>query len=34
MENIEIIEDKALELTFRVNDASHGVYNALRYLLM
>ena len=34
MENIEIIEDKTLELTFRINDESHGVCNALRHLLM
>ena len=34
MENFEIIEDKTLELTFRVNDESHGVCNALRHILM
>ncbi|WP_458402672.1 DNA-directed RNA polymerase subunit L [Methanobrevibacter sp.] len=34
MENIEIIEDKTLELTIRINDESHGVCNALRHLLM
>ena len=34
MKNIEIIEDKTLELTFRINDESHGVCNALRHILM
>jgi len=34
MENFEIIEDKTLELTFIVNDESHGVCNALRHILM
>ncbi|WP_305515532.1 MULTISPECIES: DNA-directed RNA polymerase subunit L [unclassified Methanobrevibacter] len=34
MENFEIIEDKTLELTFVVSDESHGVYNALRHILM
>ena len=34
MENFEIIEDKTLELTFRANDESHGVCNALRHILM
>ena len=34
MENFEIIEDKTLELTFRVNVESHGVCNALRHILM
>ena len=34
MENFEIIEDKTLELTFEVSDESHGVFNALRHILM
>ncbi len=34
MENFEIIEDKTLELTFEVKDESHGVFNALRHILM
>ena len=34
MDNIEIIEDKTLELTFIVKDESHGVCNALRHILM
>ena len=34
MKNIEIIEDKTLELTFVVKDESHGVCNALRHILM
>ncbi|WP_407376908.1 DNA-directed RNA polymerase subunit L [Methanobrevibacter sp.] len=34
MENIEIIDDKTLELTIRINDESHGVCNALRHILM
>ena len=34
MENFEIIEDKTLELTFEVEDESHGVFNALRHVLM
>ena len=34
MKNIEIIEDKTLELTFRINDECHGVCNALRHILM
>ena len=34
MENIEIIDDKTLELTIRINDESHGVCNALRHVLM
>lgn len=32
--NIEIIEDKTLELKFIVHDESHGVCNALRHILM
>ena len=32
--NIEIIEDKTLELTFIVHDESHGICNALRHNLM
>lgn len=34
MENFKIIEDKTLELTFEVEDESHGVFNALRHVLM
>jgi DNA-directed RNA polymerase subunit L len=34
MENFEIIDDKTLELTFEVADESHGVFNALRHILM
>lgn len=34
MENIKIIEDKTLEITFVVEDESHGVCNALRHILM
>lgn len=34
MENFKIIEDKTLELTFEVADESHGVFNALRHILM
>ena len=34
MENFEIVEDKTLELTFIVHDESHGVFNALRHVLM
>ena len=34
MENFEILDDKTLELTFRINDESHGVCNALRHVLM
>ena len=34
MENIEIIEDKTLELTFIVKDESHGVCNALRHIFI
>ena len=34
MKNFEIIEDKTLELTFEVADESHGVFNALRHILM
>ena len=34
IKNNEIIEDKTLELTFRINDESHGVCNALRHILM
>lgn len=34
MENFKVIEDKTLELTFEVEDESHGVFNALRHLLM
>lgn len=34
MENIEILEEKTLELTIRINDESHGVCNALRHILM
>ena len=33
-ENFKIIEEKTLELTFRVEDESHGVFNALRHILM
>ena len=32
--NIEIIEDKTLELEFIVHGESHGVCNALRHILM
>lgn len=32
--NIEIIEDKTLELKFIVHGESHGVCNALRHILM
>lgn len=32
--NIEIIEDKTLELTFIVHGESHGICNALRHILM
>ncbi|WP_303335746.1 DNA-directed RNA polymerase subunit L [Methanobrevibacter sp.] len=32
--NIEIIEDKTLELTFIVHGESHGICNALRHNLM
>ena len=34
MENFKIIDDKTLELTFEVEDESHGVFNALRHVLM
>ena len=34
MENFKIIEDKTLELTFEVEDESHGVFNALWPVLM
>ena len=34
MENFEILDDNTLELTFRINDESHGVCNALRHVLM
>ena len=34
MENFKIIDDKTLELTFEVKDESHGVFNALRHVLM
>ncbi|MBE6499085.1 MAG: DNA-directed RNA polymerase subunit L [Methanobrevibacter thaueri] len=34
MKNFEIIEEKTLELTFEVKDESHGVFNALRHILM
>ena len=34
MKNFEIIDDKTLELTFEVADESHGVFNALRHILM
>ena len=33
-ENFKIIEEKTLELTFTVEDESHGVFNALRHILM
>ena len=33
-ENFKIIEEKTLELTFQVEDESHGVFNALRHILM
>lgn len=33
-ENFKIIEEKTLELTFSVDDESHGVFNALRHILM
>ena len=33
-ENFKIIEEKTLELTFSVEDESHGVFNALRHILM
>lgn len=32
--NIEIIEDKTLELTFIVHGESHGICNSLRHILM
>lgn len=32
--NIEIIEDKTLELRFIVHGESHGICNALRHILM
>lgn len=32
--NIEIIEDKTLELTFIVHGESHGICNSLRHQLM
>ena len=32
--NLEIIEDKTLELKFIVHGESHGVCNALRHILM
>ena len=34
MENFKIIEDKKLELTFTIEDESHGMCNALRHILM
>ena len=34
MEDFKIIDDKTLELTFEVEDESHGVFNALRHVLM
>ena len=34
MENFKINEDKKLELTFTVEDESHGMCNALRHILM
>ena len=34
MNNFEILDANTLELTFRINDESHGVCNALRYVLM
>ena len=34
IDNIEIIEDKTLELRFVIKDESHGVCNALRHILM
>ena len=34
MVDIEIIDDKTLELTFIVKDESHGICNALRHILM
>ena len=34
MKNFEILDDNTLELTFRINDESHGVCNALRHILM
>lgn len=34
MENFKIKEDKKLELTFTVEDESHGMCNALRHILM
>ena len=34
MNNFEILDDNTLELTFRINDESHGVCNALRHVLM
>ena len=32
--DFKIIEEKTLELTFSVEDESHGVFNALRHILM
>ena len=34
MDKFKIIEDKTLELTFEIEDESHGVCNALRHILM
>ena len=34
MENFKINEEKKLELTFTVEDESHGMCNALRHILM
>ena len=34
MENFKIIEDKKLELTFTIENESHGMCNALRHILM
>ena len=34
MENFKVKEEKKLELTFTVEDESHGMCNALRHILM